>query len=77
MKLPLDPRKFISPPPFPPAPTPAACRHGKNLNSDAWRKLQLWKATANPAHPFSRFATGNLETLITIPTGRGISVHER
>jgi hypothetical protein len=29
-------------------------RHGKNLNSDPWRKLQLWKATANPGHPFAR-----------------------
>ena len=35
-------------------PTPHAQpnRHAKNLNSDPWRKLQLWKATANPKHPF-------------------------
>ena len=33
---------------------PAPARHGKNLNSDPWRKLQLWKHTANPAHPFAR-----------------------
>ena len=28
------------------------CRHGKNLNSDAWKALQLWKHTANQEHPF-------------------------
>lgn len=51
--------------------------HGKNLNSDAWRKLQLWKATASPAHPFSRFSTGNLDTLIHTPRAAGTNVHER
>ena len=35
---------------------PCASRHGKNLNSDPWRKLQLWKATANKGHPFARWA---------------------
>ena len=29
-----------------------SCRHGKNLNSDAWKALQLWKHTANQEHPF-------------------------
>ena len=42
-------------------------RHGKNLNSDLWRQMQLWKATANQAHPFSKFATGNYDTLMTRP----------
>lgn len=50
-------------------------RHGKNLNSDPWKSLQLWKATANPQHPFSKFSTGNLETLITTPKAKGIDVH--
>ena len=40
--------------PCPPA-LPLSRRHAKNLNSDAWRKLQLWKHTANPAHPFARW----------------------
>lgn len=51
--------------------------HGKNTNSDSWKKLQLWKATSNPSHPASRFSTGNLDTLMTRPTAKGVSVHER
>lgn len=39
--------------------------HSKNINSDTWRKLQLWKCTANPEHPFSQFSTGNIDTLLT------------
>jgi len=35
-----------------------ASEHGKNLQLDNWRSLQLAKYTANPAHPWSRFATG-------------------
>ena len=37
--------------------------HEKNLQSDSWRLWQLLKHVSNPSHPFSRFATGNLETL--------------
>ena len=37
--------------------------HSKNLNSDRWRVLQLIKNIANKSHPFSKFGTGNLETL--------------
>ena len=37
--------------------------HEKNLQSDGWRLWQLLKHVSNPSHPFSRFATGNLETL--------------
>lgn len=32
--------------------------HGKNLATDAWRHMQVYKHTANQAHPWSRFATG-------------------
>lgn len=32
----------------------------KNLPSDAWRLLQLDKATADPSHPYSKFGTGKL-----------------
>ncbi|GLC45843.1 hypothetical protein PLESTM_001791300 [Pleodorina starrii] len=45
--------------------------HGKNLLSDAWRKAQVNKATANPAHPWARFSTGNRETLYTAPLASG------
>lgn len=34
--------------------------HGKNIDTDAWRLLQLAKHTANPEHPWARFATGGL-----------------
>ena len=51
--------------------------HSKNLNSDAWRRHQLWKHLSNPAHPFSHFSTGNLNTLINIPREQGVDVHQR
>lgn len=52
-------------------------RHGKNLNSDAWKKGQLWKHTSNPAHPGSRFSTGNIETLLTGPRASGVNPREK
>ncbi|KAL3136084.1 hypothetical protein ABBQ32_007107 [Trebouxia sp. C0010 RCD-2024] len=52
-------------------------RHGKNLNSDGWKALQLWRHTSNPAHPCHRFATGNKDTLLTIPKAQGINSHLR
>ena len=42
-------------------------RHGKNINSDMWRQMQLWRGAGNPAHPFCRFHTGNRETLMSGP----------
>ncbi|KAG7668348.1 hypothetical protein Ndes2526B_g00937 [Nannochloris sp. 'desiccata'] len=50
--------------------------HGKNLNSDAWKKLQLWRSTANSTHPISRFSTGNIDTLINEPESKGLSPHQ-
>jgi insulysin len=50
--------------------------HGKNLNSDSWKKLQLWRSTANPGHEMSRFSTGNIDTLINEPEKKGLSPHE-
>lgn len=35
----------------------------KNLNNDHWRLNQLDKHLSNPNHPYSKFGTGNLETL--------------
>lgn len=50
--------------------------HGKNVNSDMWRQMQLWRGAADEAHPFSAFHTGNFETLMTAPKARGVKVHE-
>lgn len=41
--------------------------HEKNLMADAWRIRQCGKSLANPEHPFSKFGTGNKETLLEIP----------
>ncbi len=49
---------------------PCVHRHGKNVNSDVWRQMQLWRGASNPDHPFSAFHTGNAETLMTRPTVR-------
>jgi insulysin len=38
----------------------------KNLNNDNWRRHQLIKSLANPRHPYSKFGTGNKETLGSI-----------
>ena len=35
----------------------------KNLNNDHWRLNQLEKHLSNPEHAYSKFGTGNLETL--------------
>ncbi|XP_065827904.1 insulin-degrading enzyme-like [Oscarella lobularis] len=48
----------------------------KNLNSDSWRLHQLDKATCNPAHPYSKFGTGNKSTLKTEPSSKGIDVRK-
>ncbi|KAG2427393.1 hypothetical protein HYH02_014613 [Chlamydomonas schloesseri] len=45
--------------------------HGKNLNSDPWRKQQVNKSTANPEHPWSRFSTGTRHTLYEGPLAAG------
>ena len=37
--------------------------NAKNLQSDLWRSMQLFRSEANPDSPLCRFATGNLETL--------------
>jgi Peptidase M16 inactive domain len=50
--------------------------HSKNLQSDAWRQQQLWKSLADPSSNFSRFFTGNLETLGTRPEAAGVNVRD-
>ena len=41
-----------------------ASEHSKNLQSDPWRKRQLLKSFASPKHPYSKFSTGSIETLL-------------
>ncbi|XP_048268577.1 insulin-degrading enzyme isoform X2 [Bombus affinis] len=49
----------------------------KNLANDTWRLDQLDRSSADPNHPFSKFATGNKETLDIIPKQKGINVREK
>lgn len=37
--------------------------HSKNIQRDSWRGYQLSRTVSNPKHPYSKFGTGNLETL--------------
>ncbi|XP_003701355.1 insulin degrading metalloproteinase isoform X2 [Megachile rotundata] len=50
--------------------------HEKNLANDTWRIDQLEKSSANPNHPFSKFGSGNKETLDIIPKQKGINLRE-
>lgn len=49
--------------------------HSKNIQSDFWRREQLWHTIAEPGHPYARFFTGNMDTLGTTPESRGLDVH--
>ncbi|KAK3902491.1 Metalloenzyme, LuxS/M16 peptidase-like protein [Staphylotrichum tortipilum] len=49
----------------------------KNLQSDQWRLHQLKKSLTNTKHPFCHFSTGNLETLKTLPEGKGVNVRDK
>lgn len=40
-----------------------AVEHAKNIQVDSRREYQIFKLSANTAHPLSRFGTGNLQTL--------------
>ncbi|XP_039310540.1 insulin-degrading enzyme isoform X2 [Solenopsis invicta] len=51
--------------------------HEKNLANDTWRFDQLDKSSASPDHSFSKFGTGNRETLDIIPKQKGINVRNR
>ena len=48
----------------------------KNLQSDAWRIDQLEKSTCSPTHPYSKFGTGNLQTLKIEPEKEGLNVRD-
>ncbi|ORZ13145.1 Metalloenzyme, LuxS/M16 peptidase-like protein [Absidia repens] len=50
--------------------------HKKNLQSDSWRVSQVEKTSTNPDHPWHKFGTGNLETLMETPKRLGLDVRE-
>ncbi|KAI8077795.1 Metalloenzyme, LuxS/M16 peptidase-like protein [Halteromyces radiatus] len=50
--------------------------HKKNLQSDSWRVSQVEKSLSNPNHPWHKFQTGNLETLMETPKRLGLNVRE-
>lgn len=50
--------------------------HKKNLLNDRWTLFQLLKDFSDPAHPFHKFGTGNLQTLKEIPSAKGIDIRE-
>jgi insulysin len=50
--------------------------HEKNVNSDNWRMLQLMRSAANPAHPFSKFGTGDIHTLGDGAKALGYDIHK-
>jgi len=50
--------------------------HRGNVPNDAWRVNQVFCQGLNPAHPASRFSTGNLDTLLHDHCDRGKSEDE-
>eukprot|EP00008_Paramoeba_atlantica_P012445 CAMPEP_0201483010 /NCGR_PEP_ID=MMETSP0151_2-20130828/7248_1 /ASSEMBLY_ACC=CAM_ASM_000257 /TAXON_ID=200890 /ORGANISM="Paramoeba atlantica, Strain 621/1 / CCAP 1560/9" /LENGTH=362 /DNA_ID=CAMNT_0047865955 /DNA_START=91 /DNA_END=1176 /DNA_ORIENTATION=+ len=49
----------------------------KNLQNDVRRFNQLLKSLVNQSHPYSKFSTGNMQTLKTDTEEKGIDVRER
>ncbi|KAF5876257.1 putative peptidase m16 inactive domain-containing protein [Botrytis fragariae] len=49
----------------------------KNLQSDAWRLMQLSRSTSSDKHPMNNFAAGNYQCLREIPVSRGVNVRKR
>lgn len=50
--------------------------NSKNLQSDVWRKYQLFKSMARPDHPINSFSTGNKETLGDAPKAAGSNIRD-
>ncbi|CAM9632397.1 unnamed protein product, partial [Chrysoparadoxa australica] len=48
--------------------------NSKNLQSDQWRVQQLYRSLSNPEHPYSKFGTGNMETLRDTPAKEGVDI---
>ena len=51
--------------------------NSKNLTSDSWRNMQLWKHVSKADHAFHKFGTGNLETLKNDPESKGLDTHKQ
>jgi len=51
--------------------------HKKNIQQDVYRDYQLSKVLSNQKHPWSKFSTGNLETLRDHPKSEGVDVRDR
>ena len=50
--------------------------NSKNLNSDVWRNMQLWRHLSKPDHAFHKFGTGSIDTLSRMPKEKGKDTHE-
>lgn len=50
--------------------------HTKNIAQDDWRFSQIKRLLSEPGHPYSKFGTGNTDTLVEIPKSKGINVRE-
>jgi insulysin len=50
--------------------------HAKNVQTDSRRFYQLSKSLADAKHPFSKFGTGNRETLKTTSEAKGIKIRD-
>ena len=50
--------------------------NAKNVLNDSRRLFQLNKNESDPAHVFSKFGTGNLETLKTVPEREGLDMRQ-
>jgi insulysin len=48
--------------------------HSKNQQNDGWRLREVDKVVASPAHPYSKFGTGNSTTLRDEPAAVGVDV---
>ena len=49
----------------------------KNLQSDAWRLMQLSRSTSSEKHPIHKFAAGNYRCLREEPVSRGVDIRKR
>lgn len=46
------------------------------MQSDSWRKFQLFKTLSRELHPLHSFSTGNLETLGKVPESQGLNIRQ-
>lgn len=50
--------------------------HKKNIQVDTWRLYQLEKDLSNPAHPYIKFGTGDINTLKHAPEANGVDIRK-